>query len=143
MGALRALVAPMNRAGRFFSAVKISGAHANSMRMIRNGEADVAAIDCVTYALIKWYRPAELDGIRKLGRTYRAPGVPYVARATESEDRLARMRTAIFRSFDNPSLNDLRRALFLRGLEVPEPSAYRRIARQQQKAVRHGYPRLA
>ena len=101
MGSLRALVAPQSREGRFFSEVKISGTHADSIQMVRRGEADVAAIDCVTYALIERYRPSDFDGIRKLGRTYRAPGIPYVARATEDRDTLARLRTAIFRTFAN------------------------------------------
>ena len=143
MGALRSLVAPVSREGRFFSEVKVSGSHADSIRMVQQGEADVAAVDCVTFALLKWYRPVAVDGVRKLGRTYRAPGIPYVARATEDEDTLARMRAAIFRTFTDAKLNDVRRALFLGGVEVPDPSAYQRISKSQQEAARHGYPQLA
>jgi len=143
MGALRALVAPVSREGRFFSKVRVSGSHAESIQMVRRGEADVAAVDCVTYALLEWYRPAAVEGIRKLGRTYRAPGIPYVARATEDKDTLARMCAAIFRTFADTTLNDVRRALFLDGVEVPDPSAYQRITKSQQEAARHGYPQLA
>ncbi len=143
MGALRALVAPSSRNGRFFSEVKVSGSHADSIAMIRRGGADVAAIDCVTYALLEWYQPTTVDGIRKLGRTYRAPGIPYVAPATVAKDTLARMRTAIFRTFTSATLKDVRRALYLRDLEVPEAAAYQRISKFQQKSVKHGYPQLA
>lgn len=143
MGALRALVAPNSHQGRFFSQVKVSGAHAKSIEMVRNGEANVAAIDCVTYALLKWYRPATFEGIRKLGRTYRAPGIPYVTRATGKSDLLKRMRTAIFQTFDNAILRDVRRALFLRSIEVPDSSAYHRIVEFQKMSAQHGYSQLA
>ncbi len=143
MGALRALVAPLNRQGRFFSEVKISGSHANSIEMVRKGEADVAAIDCVTYALLEWYQPASVDGIRKLGRTHRAPGIPYVARASEDKDTLERMRNAIFRTFSSAKLADVRRALYLQSLEMTDPPAYWRIEKFQKKSVKHGYPQLA
>jgi len=143
MGALRDLVAPSSLQGRFFSDVKISGSHAASIDMVCNRVADVAAIDCVTYALIDWFRPDAVKGIRILGRTYRAPGIPYVMRACENQDRLARMRSAIVRTFSNPALNDVRRALYLQDIEVPGPMAYQRITKLELKSAKHGYPRLA
>ncbi|TDJ31213.1 MAG: phosphate ABC transporter substrate-binding protein, partial [Gammaproteobacteria bacterium] len=52
MNSLRQLVASRHKNGRFFHKVVISGAHVNSLEMLRCGEADVAAIDCVTHALL-------------------------------------------------------------------------------------------
>ena len=45
MNALRALVAPASRDGRFFSRVETSGAHAASIELVKNRGADIAAID--------------------------------------------------------------------------------------------------
>ena len=143
MGALRALVAPKNRKGRFFSKVKISGSHAGSVEMVRSGQADVAAIDCVTYALLEWYKPTAIDGIRKLGTTHRAPGIPYVANANADKDTIARMRTALLKTFNNAKLADVRRALYLQSIEITESSSYGRISKFQKKSIRHGYPQLA
>ncbi len=42
MGALRALVAPESREGRFFAEVKVSGTHAASLEMVRRGAAELA-----------------------------------------------------------------------------------------------------
>ena len=79
--ALRALVAPLNRRGRFFSRIVTSGSHPASVAMVARGEADVAAIDCVTYACLERYRPSRLQGTRRLCYTARAPGIPFVTRA--------------------------------------------------------------
>ena len=43
--------------GRFFSRVVTSGSHPASVAAVARGEADVAAIDCVTYALLDRYLP--------------------------------------------------------------------------------------
>ncbi len=142
MSSLRAIVAPFNSEGRFFSDVMVSGSHAESIRILRRGEADVAAIDSVTYALLERYRPAALAGLRKLGRTHRAPGVPYVTCANVDAETKARMRTAIALTFADARLADLREALFLEGIETVRPAAYRRISVFQKRAELHGYPVL-
>lgn len=143
MNALRTLIAPKTGGRRFFSLVKVSGTHADSLATIQRGEADVAAIDCVTFALLARHRPAALAGLRKLGRTYRAPGIPYVTRATVPEETVARMRAALFLAFDDPRLAGVRQALLLDGLEVLALSRYRRIAKAERIADRHGCPQFA
>ena len=142
MSALRSLVAPASRDGRFFSQVKVSGAHAASLEMIKRGEASVTAIDCVTYALLEAYRPEALAGTRKLGRTYRAPAIPYVTCTSRGDQTVARMRTAVARAFADPNLRGARQALFLKDIENLPLSAYGRITAFQDFAVRHGYPAL-
>ena len=142
MNALRALVAPLSENGRFFSTVKVSGTHAGSLEMIGRGEADVTAIDCVSYALIKRYRPGVLAGTRKLGESYRGPAIPYVTRSSEDEDTVARMRTALMHTFADPNLAAVRDALLLKDVEALPESAYGRIAEFQTFAARHGYAEL-
>lgn len=142
MSSLRALVAPASRGGRFFSEVKVSGSHAASLETIRRGAAEVAAIDCVTYALLESYRPAALAGTRRLGTTYRAPGIPYVTRAMIDDDTVARMRAAVYRSFAEPGLAGARHALYLKDVETVPRKDYRRIVDFQDFAARHGYPEL-
>ncbi|MFQ5954735.1 MAG: phosphate/phosphite/phosphonate ABC transporter substrate-binding protein [Kiloniellales bacterium] len=142
MGALRALVAPASHEGRFFSEVKVSGSHAASLEMVRRGEADVTAIDSVTYALLARHRRAAVADTRRLGRTYRAPAVPYVTSADAEPQMVARMRTALFRAFADPNLAAARHVLFLKDVEELPVSAYGRIAEMQDFAARHGYPEL-
>ena len=142
MSALRALVAPSSRNGRFFSDVKVSGTHAASLEMVRLHEADVTAIDCVTYALLESYRPDVLDGTHVLGRTYRAPGIPYVTRWNEDKDTVARIRTSVLQVFADSDFTTARRALYLKDVELPPHAVYRRIVEAEEIATRHGYPEL-
>ncbi len=50
MNLLRHRIAPLQRNGRFFSCVAVSGSHRESLRCLRDGRADLAAIDSVTFA---------------------------------------------------------------------------------------------
>lgn len=97
MNALRALVAPVSHAGRFFAGVKVTGTHATCIAMMQSGAADIAAIDCVTHAQILRHRGEALAGTQVLGcsvgRTrHPAPAVPYVTRTGLGDDSRARMR---------------------------------------------------
>ncbi len=58
---LRKMVAPLSREGRF-SAVMFSGSHRQSLRELQQENADIAAIDCVTYALLQRHQPQALAG---------------------------------------------------------------------------------
>ena len=102
--ALRALVAPLSRRGRFFSRIVTSGSHPASVATVVRGEADVAAIDCVTYACLDRYRPSRLEGTRRLCYTARAPGIPFVAgrERFESNPALAERAPGSFRGAGGP-----------------------------------------
>jgi ABC-type phosphate/phosphonate transport system substrate-binding protein len=142
MSALRALIAPLSREGRFFAAVKVSGAHAASLALVATGAADVAAIDCVTHALLERHRPAALAGTRVLCRTASAPAPPYVTRARAGDDLVPHLRAALRAALADPALFAARDELLLAGVEVLAPSAYLRIPAFARLAARHGYPAI-
>jgi ABC-type phosphate/phosphonate transport system substrate-binding protein len=143
MNALRALVAPLSRGGRFFSEVKAIGAHSASLAMVARGEADVAAIDGVVHGLLARHRPAALAGTRALGQTASAPAPPFVTHAGASDDLVARLRAALIRTFGDPALAAARSDLLLAGIEILPARAYDRIKAFARLAARHGYPVLA
>ena len=93
--ALRALIAPLGRDGRFFGRVEVGGSHAASLAMVAAGAADVAAIDCVSHALLARHRPAALAGTGVLCRTAAAPALPFVTRADAGADLIERLRAAL------------------------------------------------
>ena len=143
MSALRALIAPLGRDGRFFARVAVSGSHRASLAMVARGEAHVAAIDGVVHALLARHRPAAVAGTRPLGRTPQAPAPPFVTRAAADDACVARLRTALFRAFEDPSLEAARTDLLLAGLAVLPLAAYGRIKAFDRFAARRGYPILA
>jgi len=140
--ALRALVAPLNRRGRFFSQVVTSGSHPASVAAVARGDADVAAIDCVTYAHLERYRPSLLRGTRRLCYTARAPGIPFVTQAGTDPDRLRRLRDALAAAFEEPEVRAAGAAVFIGGVAVLPRSAYQRIVDLERFAAAQGYPVL-
>ena len=140
--ALRALVAPLSRGGRFFSRIVTSGSHPASVAAVAGGEADVAAIDCVTYAHLEHYRPSRLKGTRRLCYTARAPGIPFVTRAGSDPDRTRQLQSAILEAFEEPDVRAAGAAVFIDGVEILPLSAYDRIVEFQRLAAAQGYPEL-
>ena len=108
----------------------------------RASAADVAAIDCVTHALLARHRPAALAGTRVLCRTAAAPAPPYVTRADAGDDLVARLQAALRAACDDSRARGRARGLLLDGIEVLAASAYRRIPAFGRLAARHGYPML-
>lgn len=141
--ALRALVAGHAEQGRFFGRVVVSGGHGASLALVASGEADVAAIDCVTHALLRQYRPDALAGTRVLCRTPSAPGLPYITHGAADDDLVRRLQAGVARAFADPDLADIRAALRLAGAAELPLSAYDRIIEVGNAAVAAGYPAVA
>ena len=142
MSSLRQLVASRHKNGRFFNAIMISGAHIKSLAMLRCRQADVAAIDCGTYALLSVYQPKALAGTRVLGRTYHSPAPPYVTRTEYGNNMAERMRTALLRAFEDPAITSARQALFLKRIKEADIDAYQKISEIEKYAANVGYPVL-
>ncbi len=137
--ALRAMVAPLARAGRFFASVQDTGSHYGSMRAVGSGVADVAAIDCVTFALARRSRPDLTAPLRILTQSAAAPGLPFITSRRTSPEDLARLRAALTTACADPSAG----ALLLDGWDKLEASAYDEILAVEERAKALGYPTLA
>lgn len=95
MNALRHAVVPLVHDGAFFSEVVVSGGHANSIEYVRNGQADIAAIDPVSWALLLDEQPERLADLRTLGWTEPAPGLPLIGAKGLSEGQILQVRSAL------------------------------------------------
>lgn len=142
MNALRALVAPYHDAGRFFCEVRVSGSHTASVAEVATGAADVASIDCVTYALLQRYRPAALDGTRVLCFSERAPAIPYVVRSDLEAPLRETLTVALEEVFEQPAVRRLAQAFFIDGVERVPLAEYERIAEFERYAELMGYAEL-
>ncbi|MEZ5477338.1 MAG: hypothetical protein R3E95_07615 [Thiolinea sp.] len=92
----------------------MSGAHVDGLRMVGAGQADVAAIDCVTYALLQQYRPAALHRVR-IVPTASAPAHPYVTPASMDAEQRQRLQEGLQAAFADARLFGVREDLMLRG----------------------------
>ncbi|PPE81834.1 phosphate ABC transporter substrate-binding protein [Kaistia algarum] len=140
---LRALVAPLAERGRFFGSAIESGAHRRSLELVRSGAADLAAIDCVTFALVERFEPAELDGLCTIGWTEAAPGLPLITSGLTSRSDLENLRRAIERAMADPALAPIRDTLFISGFSRLDLADYARCAQMKRTAEELGYPLLA
>ncbi len=141
MNMLRHTFAPLARAGRFFGRVQVSGSHLASMAMVLTGEADVAAIDCVTYALAERHAPRLVAGLRVLQRTVSAPGLPLIASRVLSVPQLQDLREVVCGlATTSPQLLA---QLSLRALRPITLDDYQPIAEQIHFAAERAYPVLA
>jgi ABC-type phosphate/phosphonate transport system substrate-binding protein len=66
--ALKCVFAPLSRNGRFFGRLVESGSHRASMQLVQRRKADVAAIDCVSFALARRHRPELAAGLAVIAR---------------------------------------------------------------------------
>jgi ABC-type phosphate/phosphonate transport system substrate-binding protein len=141
--ALRALIAPLASGKQFFSDVTISGSHLNSIRMVSEGEADVAAIDCVTYELLARFRPRAVAGIRSLCLTSKAPALPYITRHEAAADLVARLRNGLQVACLDPELAESREILMIQGFSALQVSDYESVVEMKAQASSYGYQEVA
>lgn len=143
MNLLRHAVAPHAVDGRFFARVSESGSHRASIAMVAAGEADVAAIDCVTFGNLARLAPETTAGVRILAETAKTPGLPLITRGVASDVEVALLRGALAAFADDPATAELREVLRLEGFAVLEAGDYATVLALEREAAALGYPVLA
>ncbi len=138
MLALKLAFAPFAREGKFFAGATESGSHVNSMIAVRDGLADVCAIDAVCVAMAMRYRPDYLEGLVEIARSPSVPALPYVTRS----GNIDAMRAALTVAFEDLELQECREQLFLNGHSVLRPNAYERITDLESEMQKAGGPEL-
>ncbi len=74
--------------------MSVSGSHRRSVELIAANEADVAAVDCVTFAHLQSIDPALTSGVRVLSWTPPSPCLPFVTARSTSAAMLARLQVS-------------------------------------------------
>jgi len=143
MNLLRAEIAPLAQGALFFGAVTISGGHAASVAAVAGGEADLAAIDCITWSHLQRLRPDATSALRVLGWTKATPGLPLITAATRDDAGLAALRQALTDVARDCALDAVRAALMIDGFETLPAAAYDGVLALERDAIAQGYPILA
>jgi ABC-type phosphate/phosphonate transport system substrate-binding protein len=108
----------------FFAAALESGGHRHSVRKVATGEADIAAIDAVTFALLHRIDPDLTGQVRVIGKTQQVPGLPFITSTATDEQAMSRLRAALTNAFSDPDLASVRAELLLSGISFPDPVCY-------------------
>lgn len=109
------MVAPLAQSGSFFNDVSFSGSHRQSLAEIGEGRADIAAIDCVTFALLQRHAPQLISELAVIGASPAAPGLPLITARNTPPSRIALLRDALRQLVSDPAYRTLCTALFISG----------------------------
>lgn len=91
-----------------------TGAHVRSLEALLAGEADVASIDAVSWALVRRLRPELADAVEVIGHGPRVPCLPVIASLETSPQQLASLRSAMADAVEVPALVEAMRTLLIR-----------------------------
>ena len=139
---LRALVAPLARDGQFFGSRLATGSHVESAKAVRDGKADVAAIDCVSLAGFRRYEPDVVQGVRVLTETAAYPGLPLITAAGTDKTALALLRQVLGQLMHDPAAAKPLHALFITGFEALDFPDYQACAAMRDAAIAMHYPAI-
>ena len=115
-----------------------TGGHRKSVAAVREGRADVAAIDCVTYAGLQQLAPQEVAPLRIIARSASAPALPFVTRRDIAPSDLEKLRAGLRAAMADPALAGTRAAMLLAGIEIIPLQAYDRMLEMEREADRAG-----
>ena len=138
MLALKLVFLPFAKSGRFFAKSRQTGTHLESMAAVQSDNADICAIDAVTVAMARRYRPSAMEGLVEVGRSPSVPSLPYVTSRKRTSSEVERYRQGVAAAFSDTSLAETRAALFLAGFSVLSEADYDVIAALEQKIDRKG-----
>jgi ABC-type phosphate/phosphonate transport system substrate-binding protein len=139
---LRAAVAPLAQHGAFFSEVRLTGSHVASAEAIAAGEADVAALDAVSYAHLRRLRPQLARALRVLDWSARTPGLPLITAGGIDTVTLGALREVLAEAAADPQLAEVREALLLEGFSPLPLNYYQLTLHLEERARALGYAEL-
>jgi ABC-type phosphate/phosphonate transport system substrate-binding protein len=143
MNLFRAALAPIAGGAPFFRAIVVTGSHEASVTAVAEGRADLAAIDCVSFALLGRGRPDLIQRVAVVVESPNSPGPPFIANARFGDSTIGAVREALLAALADPNLAEARATLGLMGARLTNPADYDRVAEIEQGAAAAGYPRLA
>ena len=99
-----------------------TGGHLLSARAVAEGRADIAALDAVTWDMIRQWEPFAA-GLKVVGHTTPTPALPYIAGPGADAGPLFRIVSRAIAGLDDAD----RRTLRLKGLVRIDPEAYHAV----------------
>lgn len=83
--------------------IVVTGAHVKSMAAVREGIADIAAIDCVSLALARRHYSHLTESIHVVGWSQHAPALPFITHRDASDDYVNSLRTSLKNAINDNS----------------------------------------
>lgn len=112
MNLFRHRLLALRKGGRFFATLERSGGHQESVRWLREGRADLAAVDSVMFAYLSRFAAREVQGLKVVALSAVSPCLPYIGSVDLSEGHCECIRSAM-----NQALQDLPRVGAVLGID--------------------------
>jgi ABC-type phosphate/phosphonate transport system substrate-binding protein len=142
MNLFRAAIASVASGAPFFSSIVVTGSHEASVIAVADGGADLAAIDCVSFALIERGRPELIERVAIVAESPASPCLPFIASSRLPGSTIGVVRDALCAALTDPGLAETRAALGLTGARLVAPPHYHRVIEIERDAAEAGYPLL-
>lgn len=102
----------------------ISGAHRRSVEMVASGEADWAAIDSISWGMLKRIAPALTASVHVIDQTMATPGLPFVTSYHTPNNVASFLQQRISRYFDTLQGRSDFTPLGITGMQIIDSAAY-------------------
>ena len=135
-GWISLLDATVGAGKRWPGLVRWTGSHAESVRAVCDGYADIASVDALTLAYLRRDRPADVATLIELGRGPWVPSLPIVVRRGDAAGRIDDLRAAIAAAVDDPDASSVRAGVAHRGVCRPRRSGLRADPRHGRAAMK-------
>ena len=143
MNLFRTAIAPIASGAPFFHATVVTGSREASVEAVAEGQADLASIDRVSFALLRRGRPDLIERVPVVAESPLSPGLPFIASARLGQETIEAVREALLAALADPNLAEAQAALGLKGALVITPAGYDRVLEIEREAAAAGYARLA
>ena len=127
----------------FFDRALISGSHSASIRLLAEGAADIAAIDCVSFAHFQRDGGPDVARVRVIGQTPAAPAPPYITSCSREPSIDAILYESLCETIADPKARHAREALFLDGVVAPNEVIHAGMEAVRSAGCRAGKVRIA
>ena len=140
MNVLRYEISKVAHGNRFFSRIIMSDSHLNSMNKIITGEAEIAAIDAVTWDFAKRENLYDFSKIKIIQQTIKTPGLPFI-KLKDCEIDPTLITDSLNRCLDELS-EDSRAFLKIKKFTPMNETDYQPILDIEKSAAENNYPEL-
>ena len=142
MNVLRHALAELGARPHYFAATRITGGHHASIEAVAANQAQLAAIDCVSYQLIADQDPDLIAAVRIIGQSERTCGLPLVMPAAGYSRELKETWVAALNQGLAGVPSAVRKTLHLDRFESVALNDYRSIVELENFAFESGYAEL-
>jgi ABC-type phosphate/phosphonate transport system substrate-binding protein len=104
------------------------------------GQADVAAVECVSLAHFERLYPSTIAKLRILDWMPSSPSLPFIIAAATSDTTLNTLRSSLAIVLADRRLDSVRERLLLGGVDLELQAGFAQVLRFEQEAVAWSYP---